>query len=341
MNGNENQYGGFGGQMSGGVDYSSGSGPEDSASNSAVDSRSAAVAGLLDLGQSAPEPVRDISTAEFREEVITASATRPVLVDFWAPWCGPCKQLAPALESAVKKAGGKVKLVKMNIDENPEIAGQMGIQSIPAVVAFVGGQPKDAFMGAKPEAEIERFISKLVGPSGPSKLEQVLEQASELLTEGATEEAAQLYGAILAQQPDNPDALAGYGMALLKAGQTEEARKIVDDIRNHQNHSGLLSLRAAIDLLDEAGNVGDVPALLERVESDPEDHDAHFDLALAFNASGHREKAAHHLLEIVAANREWREDGAKEQLLKFFEAWGPADPATVAARRQLSSILFR
>ncbi|WP_083649578.1 thioredoxin [Salaquimonas pukyongi] len=341
---------GFGNQFSAGVNYEK-KPAQDEADHSTADA-GGALSGLgtrqpapssvtLDLGTPAePAPVKDISTAEFMTEVIEGSKTSPVLVDFWAPWCGPCKQLGPALEAAVAKAGGKVRLVKMNIDEHPEVAGQMGIQSIPAVVAFVSGQPKDAFMGVRTEQEIAKFIEKLAGPSGPSKLEEALETASGLAEQGQTEEAAGIYGAILQQQPDNADALAGYGNLLVKDGKIDEAKSVLQMAGSVSGHQGLEALGAAIELAEQADSIGDFGELEARLAADPGDHQARFDLAIALNGAGKREEAAGHLLEIISRDREWQDDGARSQLLKFFESWGPADPATLAARRKLSSLLF-
>ncbi|MGB7288413.1 MAG: thioredoxin [Salaquimonas sp.] len=347
MSGNDNQYGGFGGQMSGGVSYDSPQTKLSSQPASVQDHGNEKPAptkgpdGLLNLGGvTSAEPVLDISTADFKKEVIDDSASRPVLIDFWAPWCGPCKQLAPALESAVAKAGGKVKLVKMNIEEYPEIAGQMGIQSIPAVVAFVSGQPKDAFMGAKSEKEIDQFIEKLVGPSGPSQLELALEQADMLAGEEAYEEAAQIYNAILAQQPDNLDAVAGFGMIALKTGNLDQAKAITAGAERQKGHRGLDALNAAIALQEQAEGLGDLSEMKAQLEANPNNKDLRFDLAIALNAAGQTEEAADHLLEIIAKDRSWRDDGAKAQLLQFFEAWGPTDPVTLYGRRRLSSILF-
>jgi putative thioredoxin len=293
------------------------------------------------MGSAAEAPaVKDISTAEFMTEVIQASQQLPVLVDFWAPWCGPCKQLAPALEAAVAKAAGKVKLVKMNIDEHPEVAGQMGIQSIPAVVAFMDGQPRDAFMGNKAPAEIGKFIEKLIGPSGPSQLDMALEQAQALLDEEAYAQAGQIFGAILQQSPDNEDAIAGFGMAALRLGHRDEAKKALASASLETKHAGLAGLRTAIELAEKAENLGELPELQNGVTADPDDHEKRFELALALNARGKSLEAAEQLLEIVRRDREWRDDGAKAELLKFFEAWGPTDPATLSARRRLSSMLF-
>ena len=341
---------GFGNQFSAGVNYDQKpsqeqSGPASGEAGGGLtgfgNEQPGAAPVTLDLGTPAQAaPVKDISTAEFMTEVIEGSKEVPVLVDFWAPWCGPCKQLAPALEAAVAKAAGKVRLVKMNIDEHPEVAGQMGIQSIPAVVAFVNGQPKDAFMGAQPEQEIAKFIEKLAGPSGPSKLEEALAAAAGMAEQGQTEEAAGIYGAILQQQPDNTEALAGYGNLLMKDGRIEEAKSVLQMAGDTTSHQGLEALRAAIDLAEQANSIGDFAELEARLVADPADHQARFDLAVALNGAGKREEAANHLLEIIARNREWQEDGARTQLLKFFESWGPADPATLEARRKLSSLLF-
>lgn len=287
-----------------------------------------------------PEPVRDISTAEFMTEVIEASNTRPVLVDFWAPWCGPCRQLGPAIESAVRKANGKVRLVKMNIDEHPEVAGQMGIQSIPAVVAFDKGRPKDAFMGAIPESEITRFIEKLVGPSGPSELDIALEEAARLMQDGAHERAAELYAAIAGQFPENKDALAGLGMASLQLGRMDEARRIAETVGENESHAGLKALVAELSLREKAGGLAELAELEHRISENPGDHQARFDLAHALNAAGRREEAAEHLLHIISRDRKWEDDAARLELLKFFEAWGPGDPATLSGRRRLSSVLF-
>ncbi|MCG6856549.1 MAG: thioredoxin [Salaquimonas sp.] len=297
--------------------------------------------GPASSGGGAPEAVKDISTAEFMVEVIEASNERPVLVDFWAPWCGPCKQLGPVLEKVVAESRGKVKLVKMNIDQHPEIAGQMGVQSIPAVVAFDQGKPKDAFMGAVPESEVRRFIDKLAGPSGPSPIDQALEEAARLEGEGAHAEAANLYASVLQQEPHNVAALAGMGTLYLTSGDAERARAMYEAIPADQHGKPeAASLKAAIDLAEQAASLGDTAELLARIEADPKDYHARFDLALALNAKGRREEAADQLLEIIRRDRKWNDDGARAQLLQFFEAWGPTDEATLSARRQLSSILF-
>jgi putative thioredoxin len=291
--------------------------------------------------QTVPEQVMDISTAQFMSEVIEASHQRPVLVDFWAPWCGPCKQLQPALERAVGALRGAVKLVKMNIDDHPEIPGQMGIQSIPAVVAFVEGRPKDAFMGAKPEGEIKRFLEKLTGPAGPSQIDMALEDAAKLAQEGQPAEAANLYAAILQHEPQNVAAIAGLGQLYLEMGEIEQAKGMLSAAPPEKAADpALASLRAAIELAEQAASLGDPAPLLQRIEQNPKDYDARFDLALIYNAMNRREEAADELLAIVQRDRKWRDDGARAQLVTFFEAWGPADPATLYGRRRLSSLLF-
>ncbi|GAB4354892.1 MAG: thioredoxin [Oricola sp.] len=292
------------------------------------------------------ELVKDTTTAGFQQDVIAESRNQPVLVDFWAPWCGPCRQLAPLLEAAVRRAGGKVKLVKMNIDEHPAIAGQMGVQSIPAVVAFHNGQPVDGFMGAIPETQINEFIKKVVSGAGGSAQDQAIEQALEAAKSareaGEVGQAAQIYQAILQQVPDNAAAYAGLTGMLLDAGETEQARTMIAQAPEPVAGSPeMASVKARLELAEKVAGLGDPAELEKRLASHPDDHDARFDLAQIRNATGDREAAADLLMEIMARDREWRDDGARLELLKFFEAWGPTDPATVKARRKLSSILFR
>ncbi|WP_157014364.1 thioredoxin [Mesorhizobium xinjiangense] len=286
------------------------------------------------------QPVKDTTTADFAADVIEASRNQAVLVDFWAPWCGPCKQLTPILERLVAEANGAVQLVKMNIDEHPAIAGQLGIQSIPAVIAFKDGQPVDGFMGAQPESQVRDFIKRLGGPAA-DPVTEALEQAAAVRQDGDEATAARIYSAVLAQAPDNAAAAAGLASIHLDRGDIETARQIVDTIAaDEAGNAALDSVRARIALEDEAAKLGDAGALRERLEADPKDHAARFDLALIHNARGERMDAADALLEIVRSDRDWREDGARMQLLKFFDAWGPTDQATLAARRKLSSLLF-
>ncbi|MBE7184138.1 MAG: thioredoxin [Methylobacterium mesophilicum] len=289
----------------------------------------------------AAHPVKDVTTASFAAEVIQESRRQPVLVDFWAPWCGPCKQLAPALEKAVAEARGRVRLVKMNIDEHPSIAGQLGIQSIPAVIAFKNGQPVDGFMGAVPESQIKEFIARVAGNGPAPELGDAIKAAQEALAQGDIQTAMQLFDAVLSQAPDNLDAIAGLAGILYDAGDAEAAQEVLAMAPEGKgDHPALASLKAKMALAAEAAKLGDPAALQQKLVADPNDHQARFDLAMIQNALGNRAEAAESLLAVVKADRAWNEDGARAQLLRFFEAWGPTDPATLSARRRLSSLLF-
>lgn len=286
-------------------------------------------------------PTKDISTAEFMPEVIEASNNQPVVVDFWAPWCGPCKQLTPIIEKVVAETNGAVKLVKMNIEDHPEIAGQMGVQSIPAVVAFKGGRPAEAFMGAKPESEVREFIRKVAGEMEPSPLDQALEQAKQMVETGETAQACAIYGQILQQVPDNVTAICGLGNLYLEANEIEKAELLLEQLsENQRSETDVVSLVAAIELAKQADDLGEVGELMALVEQEPNNHQARFDLSIALNSINKRQDAADQLLEIMKADRSWNEDGAKTQLLQFFDAWGFNDESTVEARRKLSSLLF-
>jgi putative thioredoxin len=285
--------------------------------------------------------VKDTTTAAFRQDVIQESAKQPVLVDFWAPWCGPCKQLTPVIEKAVKAAGGKVKLVKMNIDEHPQIPGQLGIQSIPAVIAFTKGQPVDGFMGALPEGQVKGFIERLVGPVGPSAAEDLLAEADARVAQGDAAGAAELYAAVLAKDPENLAAVAALAKLHLELDDLEGAKRFLAMApKGKENDPAIAGARAAIELAEQAASLGDVGELQRRIESNPLDHQARFDLALALNARGQREEAVDQLVEIVRRDRNWNEDGARKQLVQLFEAWGPTDEMTLLGRRRLSSVLF-
>ncbi|MBV9078997.1 MAG: thioredoxin [Methylobacteriaceae bacterium] len=286
--------------------------------------------------------VRDATTNSFRQDVIAESMKQPVLVDFWAPWCGPCKQLTPILEKAVAAAGGRVKLVKMNIDEHPSIAGQLGIQSIPAVFAFDRGQPVDGFMGALPESQVKAFIERVAGLMGESPIEAALAEAAERAAAGDAGGAAELYAAVLAEEPENIVAIAALSKLHLELGDLEGARRFLDMAPPAKATSPeIAGARAAIELAEQAGSLGDAVDLERRLAADPADHQARFDLALALNARNQREAAVDHLIEIVKRDRTWNEDGARKQIVQFFEAWGPTEPATVSGRKKLSSVLFR
>jgi len=290
----------------------------------------------------AADVIKDTTTASFAADVIQESRQQPVLVDFWAPWCGPCKQLAPALEKAVREAGGRVKLVKMNIDDHPAIAGQLGIQSIPAVVAFSNGQPIDGFMGAIPESKIREFIDRVAGPgSAELAAAEALQAAAELKAEGDLQGAMQIYAAVLQQDPENLDAIAALAETLIDARNVDGAREVLARVpEGKDNAPQFAAVKAKIALAEQVAALGDPVELQRRLEQDPNDHQARFDLALIQNALGDRMQAAESLLAIMKADRSWKDDGARLQLLQFFEAWGMTDPATVAARRKLSSLLF-
>ncbi len=296
---------------------------------------------MLNDALQAGEPIKDVTTASFRQDVVAESMQQPVLVDFWAPWCGPCKQLAPVLEKVVQASAGAVKLVKMNIDEHPSIAGQLGIQSIPAVIAFDKGQPVDGFMGAVPEAQIKEFIARLAGPAGPSPIEEALSEADAMLGVGDTAGAAQLYAAILTEDPGNIAAIAALAKLQLDLGEIDKAKEILDLApADKANDPALAGIRAAVELAEKAAELGDLGAFQSRIEADPNDHQARFDLALGLNGLNKRDEAVDQLIEIERRDRTWNEGAARKQLLTFFEAWGLMDKASIRGRRRLSTLVF-
>jgi putative thioredoxin len=285
--------------------------------------------------------VKDTTTQAFVKDVIEESRHQPVLVDFWAPWCGPCKQLTPVLEKAVKAAKGKVKLVKMNIDEHPAIPGQMGIQSIPAVIAFVNGQPADGFMGALPESQVIAFLERLTKDRIGGEAQDLLKAADAALAEGDTAGAADLYAQLLAEDSGNVQALAGLARSYVETGSLDQARQTLAMVPEaKRNESSVAAARAALELAEQAKNLGPLAELEQKVAANPLDHQARFDLALALNGKGQRMEALEQLIAIVKRDRKWNDDGARKQLVQFFDAWGPTDEATVEGRRRLSSILF-
>jgi len=285
--------------------------------------------------------IKDTTTQTFVKDVIEESKRQPVLVDFWAPWCGPCKQLTPVLEKAVKAAKGKVKLTKMNIDEHPSIPSQMGIQSIPAVIAFVNGQPADGFMGALPESQVVAFLERLTKDKIAGEAKDLLAAADAALAAGDAAGAADIYAQILAEDAANVPALAGLVRCYVQTGALDRARQTLAMIPNgKQNDAAAAAARAALELAEQAKTVGPVTDLEQKVAANPLDHQARFDLALALNGKGRRHDALEHLLAIVKRDRKWNDDGARKQLVQFFDAWGPTDEATVEGRKRLSSILF-
>jgi putative thioredoxin len=285
--------------------------------------------------------VKDTTTQAFVKDVIEESKRQPVLVDFWAPWCGPCKQLTPVLEKAVKAAKGKVKLVKMNIDDHPAIPGQMGIQSIPAVIAFVGGQPADGFMGALPESQVVAFLERLTKDRIGGEAQDLLKAADAALAEGDAAAAVEMYAQLLAEDNANVPALGGLARAYVETGALEQARQTLAMVPEaKQNDAAVAAARAALEIAEQAKTLGPIDELEQKVAANPLDHQARFDLALALNGKGQRGDALEHLITIVKRDRKWNDDGARKQLVQFFDAWGPTDEATVEGRKRLSSILF-
>jgi putative thioredoxin len=285
--------------------------------------------------------IKDTTTQTFLKDVIEESKQQPVLVDFWAEWCGPCKQLGPTLEKVIKAAKGKVKLVKMDIDKHPQIPGQLGIQSIPAVFAFVNGQPVDGFLGNLPESQVVAFLERITKGRIGGEEKDLLEQADAALAKGDAAAAASIYAQVLAQDSGNIAALGGLARAYVKTGATEQAKQTLAMVPEaKRNDPAVAAARAALDLAEQAKSVGPIGELEQKVQADPRDFQSRFDLAVALNSAGKRNEAVDHLIEIVRRDRKWNDDGARKQLVQFFEAWGPTDEATVAGRKKLSSILF-
>ncbi len=297
-------------------------------------------------GADAGAAIVDVTTESFMADVVEASQETLVLLDLWAPWCGPCKQLTPLLEKLVGQADGAVRLAKMNIDEHPAVAQQLQVQSIPAVFAFKGGRPVDGFMGALPESELKKFIEKHAEDGlGPSPAEALIETAAEALASGQTADALECYQAALDQEPDNVKAMAGLAQAALAADDMEAAKAVLDAAPPHDNDPDLAAARAGLALAEKmadkgAGDSAEIQALQARLAGDENDHQARFDLALAYHGAGAREAALDTLLDLVARNRGWQDDAARKQLVEFFDAYGAMDELVVAARKRLSSLLF-
>jgi putative thioredoxin len=285
--------------------------------------------------------IKDTTTQAFRQDVIQESMTQPVLVDFWAPWCGPCKQLTPVIEKVVKAARGKVKLVKMNIDEHPQIAGQLGVKSIPAVFAFQKGQPVDGFMGALPESQVKSFVERLVGGVGPSPIDEIIAAAEKSVAEGDFSQAAELYAGALAEDDSSARAMGGLIKVYVEMDMLEQAKQLLGAVKPEMaGDAAIIGARAAIEAKEAAASLGDTAGLLAAVEANPDDHQARIDLAVALNAKGQRDEATDQLIASIRKDRAWSDGAARKQLLQFFEAWGHGDDVTVEGRRKLSAVLF-
>ncbi|NTE88890.1 thioredoxin [Agrobacterium rubi] len=324
MSGTNNPYGtSMGGQMTGSVQYAN-----------APTTAEAPAGGYI----------KDTTTAAFSKDVMEESRRQPVLVDFWAPWCGPCKQLTPVLEKVVNEAGGRVKLVKLNIDDHPSIPGQLGIQSIPAIVAFQDGRPVDGFMGAVPESQIKEFIDKIAGPAGndpQAEIDAALAEAKQLFADGDHQGAAQLFGFVMQVDPDNAQAVAGIAECMIAVGDYPRASDLLGALSEELRADA--AVQAALKKLaqyEEAKALGDPTALERELAANPDNHEARMKLAKILNAQGRRDEAAEQLLTVMRKDRTFEDDGARKQLVEFFESWGFKDPASVTGRRKLSSILF-
>ncbi len=301
---------------------------------------------MLELGQKPAAPpvgdlIRDVTEATFMAEVIEASREVPVIVDFWAPWCGPCKTLGPALEAAVTAAKGRVRMAKINVDENQMIAGQLRIQSIPTVYAFWQGRPVDAFQGAVPASQIKEFIDKLSALAGDGGLGEAIAAAEQMLAEGAVVDAAETFAAILGEEPENAAAYGGLARAHIALGNLDQAEALLNAAPAKIAQSQEVeAARAQLDLTRQAQSAGPVADLQRAVDADPANLQARFDLALALHADGQVEAAVDQLLDLFRRDRDWNDGAAKAQLFTIFDALKPTDPVVLKGRRKLSSMIF-
>jgi putative thioredoxin len=300
---------------------------------------------MLELNQSNTDEIliKDVNEDTFMDDVIEASKTSPIVVDFWAPWCGPCKTLGPALEAEVKATNGKIKMVKVDIDQNQNLASQMRIQSIPAVFAFVDGQPVDGFMGAKAPSELKSFVEKLLEnvKDDGGDLSEAIAVADEMLEAGEYDDAAETFEAILGEDPERSPAFVGLFKAKMGAKKIDEAQKMLEDIPTALvNKPEILALQAQIDLTNQTQGLGEINDLREALKNDLDNHQIRFDLALALFTAGETNDAIQELLTIFRKDQEWNDDAARQQLFKFFDILGGDDPVTLSGRRQLASMLF-